>query len=73
MSLRDMGDKDGGRTWWGVAIMAVYGVLQLVSIHFGAFLPPPWGPFLLGLVGVLGVVITALGLGRKVGRIARSV
>lgn len=67
--IMNLGDKESSKsmTAWGIAIVAIDGLLYLVSEHFGAFLPAPWGAFLGGVVGLTGFVMMTMGLRRAVG------
>ena len=65
--LRDMGNKKGGRTWWGAVLFGVGGILVVVSLTVGTLIPAPYGLLIPGVVMVLGIVAGMLGLGRKWG------
>ncbi len=73
MNLRDMGDKQGGRTWWAIVLAFIYLTLVAVEKNFGAVLPLSIGGFLKDWLPVMAGALGSIGVTAKVMRALKGI
>ena len=72
MLMRDMGNKEGGRTWWGAVILVIGMGLTAADVSgVPSLLPAPYSLLIPTLITGLGFVTGYLGIGRKYGEMIK--